>query len=45
VGKTGWVVLDQVRTIDRGRILKILGELSDNEITQVKNIIKETFVD
>lgn len=45
LGKTGWVVLDQIRTIDRQRILKILGELSDKEIIEVKNIIKETFVD
>jgi mRNA interferase MazF len=43
--KTGWVVIDQIRTIDKQRILKILDHLTDNELTLVKQIIKETFVD
>lgn len=42
---TGWVVIDQVRTIDRRRILKVLGKITDNEVTEVKSVIKETFVD
>lgn len=41
----GWVVIDQVRTIDKERISKILGALSENEILEVKSVIKETFVD
>jgi mRNA interferase MazF len=41
----GWVVLDQIRTIDKQRILKILGKLADKEIIATKNIIRETFVD
>lgn len=43
--KKGWVVIDQIRTVDRRRITKIFGKLSDNEIIEVKNILKETFVD
>jgi len=43
--KTGWVVIDQIRTIDKQRVVKILGKLSDKEIITVKNIIRETFVD
>ncbi|MBK7214046.1 MAG: type II toxin-antitoxin system PemK/MazF family toxin [Bacteroidales bacterium] len=43
--KTGWIVIDQIRTIDRIRILKVLDKLTDKEIVAVKNIIKETFVD
>tara|TARA_R110002050_G_scaffold221441_1_gene357237 strand:- start:1620 stop:1943 length:324 start_codon:yes stop_codon:yes gene_type:complete len=43
--KTGWVVLDQIRTIDKQRVIKVLGSLSKNEITKVKSVIKETFVD
>jgi mRNA interferase MazF len=43
--KIGWIVLDQVRTIDRQRILKNLGKLSKPEIKEVKAIIKETYVD
>ena len=41
----GWVVLDQIRTVDRQRIIKVLGNLESNEIQKVKGIIKETFVD
>lgn len=43
--KIGWVVLDQVRTIDKQRILKILGQLSKPEVKEIKSIIRETFVD
>jgi mRNA interferase MazF len=43
--KTGWIVIDQIRTIDKTRILKVLDKLTDKEILTVKNIIKETFVD
>jgi mRNA interferase MazF len=40
----GWVVLDQIRTIDRKRIIKGLGKLSDKEISKIKSVILETFV-
>jgi len=43
--KIGWIVLDQIRTIDKSRIIKILGRLSKPEIKEVKAIIKETYVD
>jgi len=43
--KTGWVVIDQIRTIDKQRVVKLLGKLSDKEIITVKNVIRETFVD
>lgn len=41
----GWVVIDQIRTIDKARITKKLGSLSQNEIDKVKLVIKETLVD
>lgn len=41
----GWIVLDQVRTIDRQRIIKKLDHLTDKEILKVKAILKETLVD
>lgn len=41
----GWIVIDQVRTIDRQRIVKVLGALAEKEIKQTKAVIKETFVD
>ena len=43
--KTGWVVIDQIRTIDKMRIVKVLDKLSAKEIETVKFIIRETFVD
>lgn len=44
-GKIGWIVLDQIRTIDKQRIIKKLGRLSKPEIREVKDIIKETYVE
>jgi mRNA interferase MazF len=41
----GWVVIDQIRTIDRARIVKKFGTLSETEIEKVKSVIQETFVD
>ncbi len=41
----GWVVLDQIRTVDRLRIIKKLGNLTEKEILKIKIILKETFVD
>jgi len=41
----GWIVLDQIRTIDRQRIIKIVGTLVDKEITNVKAALKETYID
>jgi mRNA interferase MazF len=43
--KKGWIVLDQIRTVDRQRIIKILGNLTDKENRKVKAVLKETFVD
>ena len=41
----GWIVLDQIRTIDRQRITKKLDRLTEKEIEKVKTILKEIFVD
>ena len=41
----GWVVLDQIRTVDRIRIIKKLGSLSASEIGAVKTIILQTYVE
>lgn len=41
----GWVVLDQIRSIDRQRVVKVFNALSTKEITQIKAIIKEIYVD
>lgn len=41
----GWIVLDQIRSIDRTRVVKILGSLTEKEILHVKSTIRETYVD
>lgn len=41
----GWVVLDQIRCIDRTRILKTFDNLTEKEIARVKAVIQETYVD
>lgn len=43
--KTNWIVIDQIRTIDKSRVIKFIGHLDKETIEQVKNVIKETYVD
>ena len=43
--KIAWIVLDQIRTIDKQRIVKSLGRLSKPEIKELKAILKETYID
>lgn len=41
----GWIVLDQIRTVDRQRVIKAMGFLNPDEISNAKTILKETYVD
>ena len=41
----GWIIVDQIRTIDRIRIVKVLGVLTEKEISRLKMVFKETYVD
>jgi mRNA interferase MazF len=41
----GWVVIDQIRTIDKIRIIKKFGSLTDKEIRECKRVMRETFID
>ena len=43
--KIGWIVIDQIRTIDKQRIIKVVGRLSQPEIKETKSVLRETFVD
>jgi len=43
--KVGWIVIDQIRTIDKQRVIRILDHLTYREIEKVKSILKETYVD
>lgn len=43
--KKGMIAIDQIKTIDKKRIIKFLGKLNQIEIKTTKEVIKETFVD
>ena len=43
--KIGWIVIDQIRTIEKKRIIKVLGRMTKPEIKELKSVVKETFVD
>ncbi len=43
--KIGWVILDQVRAVDKLRVINILGRLTKSEINSMKSVLKETYVD
>ena len=40
-----WIVLDQIRAIDKARLCDRIGKLTSQEILAVKNVIKEMLVD
>lgn len=44
-GKGGWVALDQIRTVDKRRLLKKIGKISQHTVDNIKTVIKETLVD
>ena len=44
-GKNGWIVLDQIRTVDKIRLVKHLGKISKKTILDVKKAIKEMLFD
>jgi mRNA interferase MazF len=43
--KTSRVVLDQIMTIEKTRVIKVLGEITPTEIKKIKAVLKETFID
>ncbi len=43
--KNGWIILDQIRTVDNQRVIKILDSLTSLEIKKVKSVLKEIYVD
>jgi mRNA interferase MazF len=44
-GKKGMIAIDQIRTVDKTRIIRVLDSLKKSEINNCKGVIKETFVD
>ena len=43
--KSGWIVLDQIRTVDKIRLIKKLGKIKEDEIIKVKDVLREMLVD
>lgn len=43
--QTVWVAVDQITTIDRRNIRRLLSRLTQPEIRKLKSVIKETYVD
>lgn len=43
--KKGMIALDQIRTIDRSRIITVFSKLSKKEIQNCKSTLQETYVD
>ena len=43
--KNGWIVLDQIRAVDKRRLIRKLGSLNQKTVRRVKAVIKEMLVD
>ena len=43
--KKAWVVLDQLRTVDRRRLIKKLGKVNETSIARIKSVLREMLVD
>ena len=44
-GKNGMIAIDQIRTVDKKRIIRTFEKLTKTEIEKCKEVIKEAFVD
>jgi len=44
-GKQAWIVLDQLRTVDRISLVKELGKLDIRHIRKMKDVVREMLVD
>jgi mRNA interferase MazF len=42
-GKSGQVVLDQIRTVDQARLVKKLGRIDDRTAQRVLDVLQEMF--
>ncbi|MDZ7792969.1 MAG: type II toxin-antitoxin system PemK/MazF family toxin [Spirochaetia bacterium] len=43
--KNGWIVLDQLRTVDRKRLIKKIGKINKKEIELVKSVLQEMLIE
>ena len=44
-GKQGWIVLDQIQTVDKSRLVKKLGKITRQETHLVKGVLREMLVE
>jgi len=44
-GRSGWVVLDQIRTVDKNRLANKIGAVSPAVTGKVKAVLQEMLVD
>lgn len=42
-GKEGQIALDQLRTVDKGRLLRFLGHLTENQAAETSAKLREMF--
>ncbi|HUX20681.1 MAG TPA: type II toxin-antitoxin system PemK/MazF family toxin [Spirochaetia bacterium] len=42
--KSGWIVLDQIRTVDKQRLTRRLGKINKTTIERLKNVLMEMLV-
>lgn len=42
--KNGWIVLDQIRTINKSRVVKKLGSIESKTVNKVKAILNEMLI-
>jgi len=43
--KAGWIVLDQIRTVDKTRLIKKMGIIENDVIYKVKRVLKEMLIE
>ena len=43
--KSGYIVLDQIRAVDKSRLTKNIGKLTKSTITKIKSVINEMLVE
>lgn len=44
-GRSGMVALDQIRTVDRGRLMKRVNRMPASVVQQIKMVLREMLVD
>ena len=43
--KKGMIAIDQIRSVDKKRVIKVFDMLTSTEVSNCKDVIRETFVD